>query len=189
MEQRALRLTVPAPAQMRRYLPVLIALVGVAAIGIPLVLAWPLIVGFEGRADTLPIQPHELTEQVADITKYMQGLATSVLGLIGFLLSQRVSNYWNQLSIARRVVVVAGALLCAVSICVGLLQFWAILSLSADGVVRSGLSRVLMLSVVQAMQLGLGVLMIGCTALFAVGSPAATTSSDVLAQGMTGGKP
>ena len=159
-------------------------MIALAAFGIPLLLAWPLVVGFEGAADAVPIAPHDLANQVADVTKYMQGLATSVLGLIGFLLSQRVSNYWDRLSPSRRALVIAGAFLCALSICVGLIQYWVILSLSADGVVRSGLSRVLVLSIIQAGQLGLGVLMIGYTALSAIGAPPPATSSDLLAQGM-----
>lgn len=171
---------------MQRYVRLLILLVAAAAFGVPLALAWPYVVGYEGTGDVITIAPHELANQVTDITKYMQGLATSVLGLIGFLLSQRVSTYWNRLSPPRRAVVIAGALLCGLSICVGLIQYWVILSLSADGAVRSGLDRVVLLSIIQAAQLGLGVLMIGYTALAAIGAPSPSTPSELQEQGVGG---
>jgi hypothetical protein len=116
----------------------------------------------------------------------MQGLATSVLGLIGFLLSQRVSNYWDRLSTRRRLLVIAGAFLCGVSICVGLLIYWTVLSLSADGVVRSGLPQVLLLNFIQALELCLGVLLIGSTVLSALGAPSSPAPAEVLAKGLGG---
>jgi hypothetical protein len=175
---------------MARSVRFLVLIATAAGLGVPLVLDWPLIIGYEGAGplDRPPTEPHQLAEQVIEITKYLQGLATSVLGLIGFLLSQRVSTYWDRLSGPRRAMVVAGAFLCGLSICVGLFQYWAILSLSADRVVRIGLPPVLIVSIIQAAQLGLGVLMIGYTALSAIGSPSPANSRKLLAEGM-GGQP
>jgi len=149
------------------------------ALGWPVSVTWSLIHGFEGRADNIPMPPAELAKQVVDATQYLQGLATSVLGLIGFLLSERVSTYWQKLTAVRKRLVMLGALLCGLSICVGFAVHVAVLSLSADEVVRDGVARVLRLSLFQAAELALGVLLIGTTALSALGSshsnsPAAT---------------
>lgn len=138
------------------------------ALGTPLYLAWPLVVGFEGKVDDPAMPPQQLVQQVADTTKYLQGLATSVLGLIGLLMSERVSTYWHRLSSGRRRLVIVGGLLCACSICVGFVTQWTILSLSDDNVVRSGLPHVLPLNLIQATELAVGVLLIGTTAFSAL---------------------
>jgi hypothetical protein len=143
----------------------------VAALGGPLYLALPLVVGFEAKVDNQVISPHELVEQVTDTTKYLQTLATSVLGLIGLLMSERVSTYWLKLSSGRRQFVVIGGLLCAFSIYVGFVTQWTVLSMSDDNVVRSGVPKLLPLNLIQAAELAAGVLLIGITAFSALGEP------------------
>ena len=137
---------------MRRIL--VVVAIGVA---VPLVLAWPVLT-MSGQGTTDPIGESLLiAQQAIDVTKYLLTLATGIVGLVGFLLSEKLTTYWGRLTPSRRQWVVVGVVLALISVWTGLVALWTVLDLTAMKLVRTQLDRIMILHVIEVIELSLGV--------------------------------
>jgi len=118
--------------------------------------------GIEGPSEHIASQ--ELATQSLGGTEHLQTLAVAVLGLVGFLLSERLTPYWGLLSPTRRQLVGAGAVATVLSIVIGFIARLSVLSLSADSAVRAGLGVLIWLMGLQVLSLALGLLLIAMPA-------------------------
>jgi hypothetical protein len=126
-----------------------------------------LVRGREGNLDPTIDVTTSLAGQATDATQLLISLATGILGLLGFLFSEKVSTYWKDSTPAQRDWIIVGAAATCVSIATGLLTIWAIMSLSADGAVRDGLQHIVMMQVLELIELGFGLGVIALVALAA----------------------
>jgi len=142
----------------------LIAL-GVLGVGLPLLLARPVLGGgVRGPAD--PIGESVLiAQQATDVTKYLLTLATGIVGLVGFLMSEKLTTYWQGLTRSRRQWVVVGVVLSLLSVWTGLVVLWTVLDLTTLKLVRDQLDRIMWLHVVEVLEISLGVLVVALAVL------------------------
>lgn len=130
-------------------------------------LAVPLWTGRVGAGDP-PELTSPLTEQALTVTRDLNILATGTLGLLGFLFSDKISSFWQRSSTGQRHLIVGGALLCVCALLTGLLTSWAIASVTADGLVRVQLKRLIVLQALEAAEIAAGFLLISVVALISV---------------------
>jgi hypothetical protein len=129
-------------------------------------LAVPVFVGLESRVRDKPAAPPaDLARQALSATQYLVTLATAVLGLIGLLLSEKLTNVRERLDERSRSRVFAGATVTGLSLLTGFMAMWVILRASADKLMRAALDWVLWLNLAQLVELGLGMALIGWSVL------------------------
>jgi hypothetical protein len=146
--------------------PTIVAL-GLVGIVLPVVLAWHVLVGsLKGSADPVG-ESLLIAQQATDVTKYLLTLATGIVGLVGFLMSEKLTTYWKSLTASRRRWVILGAFLALISVWTGLVTLWTILDLTTMRLVRNQLDLVMWLHVIDVMELSLGVFVI-CGAVIPV---------------------
>ena len=134
------------------------------------IIAVPIMRGLEVMQDVGADSAFRLAAQLIDATKTLLGLATGVLGLMGFLFSDKVSTYWQRSSRRQQDLILLGGAAACCSIITGLLAMWALMSLSADSTVRGGIPRVLALQVLELAEVGTGLVLLTIVAVRAVRS-------------------
>jgi hypothetical protein len=138
-----------------------------AAFVVNTIVALPIAQGLEVEVDKDAEQTYRLAEQVLESTKTLLGLGTGVLGLLGFLFSDKISSYWERSGPYHRQAVLIGAAMACVSIATGLVTLWATITMSAAGVMRHGLDRLALLQTVQIGELGFALLLVAVVAVVA----------------------
>lgn len=152
-----------ASVLLRRVLIVLGGLI--AVVSLPAWIAFPAWTATTTVADPNPEATSRLAERLSSTTESLQALATAMLGLIGFLFSDKVSRYWATATDKQRRAVVAGAMLLAASILTGLVTQWAITSAFVDGTVYTFAARLVGLQAIQAAELGAGTALIAAVGI------------------------
>lgn len=144
----------------------ILGLLTLLAVSCAILLVYPLWKGQLAQADRDAAAAGRLVEHLMGITSNLQVLATGVLGLLGFLFSDKVSHYWKVSTRQERNVLLVGATSLIASIITGLLTHWAMASALVDGTVISSAERVVLLQVVQLLELGAGVVLVFGVAVF-----------------------
>src|SRR5213080_4173276 len=104
--------------------------VGVLGVGLPVLVARPVLTGgLQGPTDPVG-ESLLIAQQASDVTKYLLTLATGIVGLVGFLISEKLTTYWHALTRSRRLWVVVGVVLSLVSVWTGLVVLWMVLDLT-----------------------------------------------------------
>jgi hypothetical protein len=153
---------------MTRTVLALVSCLILGGILLPGAIGYAAIAGIEGTVEDPRADQHELAGQMSETTAYLQALATGILGMMAFLLSDRISAYWSHLSQPRRKAVAWGGVLCTSSLGTGFVIHWAVLSLLADNVIRGGMDRLLVLSALQGGELTAGLIAIGTPLVSAI---------------------
>lgn len=136
---------------------------------LPAILALPIARGLENViVDRPKATAGDLAATAMTATQYLVGLAGGVLGLLGLLMSDKVSNFSRRLGPRWRGVVAAGFLACAVSLWTGFVTLQLILRATADAVVRVSLERILWLHLFQFLELAVGLALIGGAVLWRI---------------------
>jgi hypothetical protein len=151
-------------ARLNSWSLTLVAL-GVTGVVFPIALAGPVLFGgVQGPTD--PVGESVLiAQQATDVTKYLLTLATGIVGLVGFLMSEKLTTYWGGLTRSQRQWVVVGVVLSLVSVWTGLVAMWMVLDLTMMKLVRDQLDRIMWLHIVEVLELSFGVLLVALAVL------------------------
>lgn len=137
------------------------------ALGAALASLFPLVVlvfmvrGLEGSLDEPMATSEELARLSVDATQYLVTLATAVLGLLGFLMSEKLLDFGRSLQPRSRHILAYGAVATGFSLWTGFVVIQVVLRDAAYGVIRLGLDWVLWLHFLQVAELAIGVALIG----------------------------
>jgi hypothetical protein len=135
----------------------------VLAAVVPVIVGLCVFHGITGLSDNPKPEAIDLANQVAGTTQYLLTLGTAVIGLVGFLMSEKVSGYWHGLTTSDHRSVLTGIIIVLLSLWTGLMALVSVLWLSRDAGVVIGLPYVLTLSFMQVLELALGFGIIGWT--------------------------
>jgi len=141
---------------MFKYLLVTLLVLIVIAVGV----AYPLWTGQLDVADPDFAQASKLADQLEAISSNLQLLATGALGLLGFLFSEKVSQFWKNAEPKQRNGILFGGALLLSSVMTGLITHWAIASVIIDARVRGSAPTMLLLQGLQTVELAIGVLFV-----------------------------
>ncbi len=153
---------VDSSSSRKSVLLVLASLVVVAAFVVPVVVFWPVHVGLKGAIVDSPKAPAtDLSDLAIGATEYLVTLAAALFGLVGLMMSGKISDMPRDLSPKWRMAIAAGVVLLALSLWTGFTVHQLVLESAADAVVRYTLDRTLGLHLLQLVELAAAVILIG----------------------------